>query len=544
VSEPSSYLDYLPAALWRGESGSPAPDIALGDMLRIFEKVLTGIPDDAVLAHDDHIHEAITAEIDHVHRVFDPWTTPASFLQWLAAAVALEFPTLRNAELWSEYQRRKAIAAIARLYRIRGGKQGLLGYLGIFAPGRTRIAVDDGARLLSVTPSAGGQAVTAAMVSPGPVVVGQEVRLEGLTRPWSVAAGADSLFVADIGLPDGLPVQVRNRVWRLGPGGGYMMSGAPPQPRPVAPDALPLSRVVGVAVRPAAGAAPETLYVLDRPGQLYEIPAPFSTVRLVTTLPGATPVAMALDPANGSLLVLDRGAGAGAAAAPRIAAVQPSSATVTTTRLRTIVEPLSLAVEPDGTLLVGDGGVQRPTSPSQWPGNVVRIDRTPAPWAETQLLPADNPLVAPTGIARTRDGRLYLLDAGLKPFLPAVAFPFISPVAEPASVFRIDPGGTPPAARITRIGELVYPTGLTALGSQLVVCDPGQPPSGWPLIRPELKLSRVRPFEFDVIVHFVERFMPADQDQRRQVARQVLGNVRAVVEREKPAHTRFNLISS
>ena len=221
--------------------------------------------------------------------------------------MALEFPTLQDTPLWDEYQQRKVTAQIAQLYRLRGRKAGLNMYLDLYAVGRTRprVALDDGSRLLSVTPQTGVMAPVTEFVLQGPVVSGTRV-IEGLTRPWCATTDSGGyLLVGDIGLPSNLPVQLPDRVWRLDPVGHYDLAGSPPKPQPLASGSLPLQNVVAVAVRPARAPAPETLYVLDRPGALYAIPAPFpgTPATKVTSLaqPGKSfwPVAMAVDPASG-----------------------------------------------------------------------------------------------------------------------------------------------------------------------------------------------------------------------------------------------------
>ena len=158
---------------------------------------------------------------------------------------------------------------------------------------------------------------------------------------------------------------------------------------------------------------------------------------------------MAVD-TNGDLLVLDRGDGGGTANPPKIITVRLDPLKVTRTALQTVIEPLSLLVEPDGRLIIGDGREQAPTGPAQFAGNLVRVDRSTATWTETTLLGADNPLVAPTGLARTGDGQLYVLDAGLKPFDPSGADPFTCPVADPAGVFSVDVDAAPPTVARTR----------------------------------------------------------------------------------------------
>ncbi|WP_405066398.1 phage tail protein [Kribbella sp. NBC_01510] len=564
MSDVSSYLNYLPPVLWANDappSTSEASDVrlGLGAALRIFEKVATGLPDAVTLLHhdaehpgNDHEHSALTEEIADLHRLFDPWTTPIAFLPWLASWVALEFPTLQGQPLWAEYQRRKVTAEIAQIYRLRGRRAGLNQYLELYAVGqaRPRVSVDDGGRLLVVTPRPGALSEVSSLVSQGPVVIGSKVRSEGLTRPWCVTAATDgSLFVGDIGLPEGASVPLPSRLWHLDPAGRYHLAGVSPRPQPLAVDQATLKDVVAVAVRPALAAAPETLYAVTRTGRLFAVPAPFDGVQatLVTTLsvPGTAVwmVAMTVEPATGDLLVLDRGGRSPQAAVPTLLTVRPGPLAVTRTKLAKVVEPLSLVVESSGTLLIGDGGEQEPSVAAEFPANVVRVDRRTAPWTETLLLPADaaaNPLIAPTGMVGV-GSTLYVLDVGLKPFAPSPTDPFIGPVAEPAAIYAVDVSAKPPALlRITAPGQFVYPTGLASVGDHLVVSDPGQPEvSGL-----EPYWGRVRPFQFDVAIHFTDSRLPADTAARKRVLDQAVGNISAIVTEQKPAHTLWTLTTS
>ena len=314
---------------------------------------------------------------------------------------------------------------------------------------------------------------------------------------------------------------------------------------PSSPTSRRSRNVVGVAVRPARGAAPETLYALTRTGRLFAVAAPFagSPATPVTTLstPG-TPVwmvALAVDPATGDLLAIDRGGRAPQPAVPSVVTVRPDPLGVTRTRLTTVLEPLSLAVEPDGTLLVGDGREQEPATPTQLPGNLVRVDRGHTPWTETLLLPTDaaaNPLIAPTGLARLA-GALYVLDVGLKPFFPSTTNPFICPAAEHAAVYQAEVGAAPRLMRITPPGQFVYPTGMAAAGARLVVCDPGQRE----VLGLEPYWGRVRPSQFDVIIHFTDSRLPADPEDRKRALDQAVGNISTIVTEQKPAHTVWTL---
>jgi phage tail-like protein len=543
---PSSYLRFLPQVLWRDDP--PLPAFSLGGMLRIFEKILDGIPDRVVLPTRDGADQpSIAAHIDGLDRLFDPWATRPDFLEWLASRVALTFPTVQGQFVWDEYQRRSATSEIAQVYRMRGRKAGLNKYLQLYSVGaaRPRVAIDDGSRLLVLTPDAQTVASVSALASQGPVVLGSTLVTEGLTRPWCVAVGADGhLFVGDTAAPPTLP----NRVWRLDPAGHPDLAGAPPKPVPVAAATLALTGVVAIAVRPATGGGPETLFALDRTGRLWSVPGPFpnATATQVATLtaPGMVvwPMAMTLDPADGDLLVLDRGAGPASPAQARIITVTPGSPpTINRTSLSGVVEPLSLLVEADGTVLIGDGGAQTPTAQPSVTANLVRITRSGAgAWSGQRLLPDANPLVAPTGVARIADGSLHILDVGLNPFTPSSTEPFICTMAEPAAIYRVDLDATPATVEVAADpGQFVYPTDMVATEDRLVVCDPGLPTvaGGTP------SLSRVQPFRFDVVIHFADGRLPPGQDDRRRVLRQAYGAIKAIIEEEKPAHTLANLVT-
>jgi phage tail-like protein len=458
VADKSSYLKYLPPVLWEHEPAGL--EFSLGAVLRIFEKMLTGIADDVPA------HPPLTAEITQLDRIFDPWKTPEEFLPWLASWVALRFPTLRGADLWDEYQRRKVTSEIAQIYRLRGLKAGLDQYLDLYAVGETRprVALDEGRRLLVVTPRPGTLAPVAGLVTQGPVVTRDGVLSDGLIHPLCVAAAPDgTLFVGGVGVPEPLPPPLRNRVWRISADGRYFdLGGTPPRPQPLATNPTPSTNLVAVAARRAQSPRPETLFFLNSAGRLLAIPSPYREVPAtqVTSLATAgathTPVALVVDP-KGDLLVLDRGDGGGTANPPKVITVQLDPLTVTRTPLQTVIHPLSLLAEPDGRLLIGDGREQEPTGPAQFPGNLVRVDRSAATWTETTLLGADNPLIAPTGLARTDDGRLYVLDAGLKPFHPSGTDPFTCPVADPAGIFSVDLDAAPPTVtRATPVGQFVY----------------------------------------------------------------------------------------
>ncbi|MFJ3902878.1 hypothetical protein [Streptomyces sp. NPDC090025] len=543
--ELSSYLRHLPPVLWER---APEPSgFSLGAALRIFEKILTGIADDVAVPHGDHTHPAIADRIASLELLFDPWRTPEEFLPWLASWVALEFPTLDGQHLWDAYQRRKVTSEIARTYGMRGLRGGLNTLLDLYTVGSTRprIALDDGSRVLTLTPGTTerGSQVTA-LVTQGPVLApGDRLWAEGLMRPTCVAAAGDgSLFLGDAGTPDGVTPVLPSRVWHLDANGGYAMTGAPPRPTPLAlaAGATALTRVVAVAVSPAHDGRPETLYALDRSGRLYTADAPYTAplTQLGTIGTSGTalyPVAMAVD-TNGDLLVLDRGVPPPSTAAAKVLTVKTAPLSTAPTTLTTVVEPLSLLVRPDGSLLVGDGGKQRPAGPAEFPGNVVTVSRAAGGWTEAPLLPAANPLVAPTALALDRDGTtLYVLDAGLKPLQPSTGSTFTLKVAEPAVVHRIatGAGGRPPVpVPLTVPGSFVCPTGLTATGGRLVISDYGVPDG----TGQNTYLPRLQPYRLDVVVHFTDGRLPQDAAQRAKARNQTIGAIHTLVEQNKPAH--------
>ena len=123
LDKPSTYLDYLPGIYQQDvEKGA-----FIGRYLKIFEKFLSGIDDEPAT----HVSiEGIEQVVARVHEFFDPESAPTSFLNWLAAWMAL---VLR--EDWEETKKRPLIKQILSLYRMRGTKRGLEEYINIYLPG-------------------------------------------------------------------------------------------------------------------------------------------------------------------------------------------------------------------------------------------------------------------------------------------------------------------------------------------------------------------------------------------------------------------------
>jgi hypothetical protein len=261
------------------------------------------------------------------------------------------------------------------------------------------------------------------------------------------------------------------------------------------------------------------------------------------TVGGSTfaPVAIAID-TNGDVLVLDRGDGPGTSNPPKVITVKPATNPVQVTRknLTTVLEPLSLLVRPDGRLVIGDGGVQEPSGTPVPAGNLVLVTRNGSNWTEAAVLPAANPLIAPTGLVLSGT-KLHVLENGLKPFAPPTIDPFVLAAAEPARVYTVDLAASPPTiTAASQTGQLVYPTGMCASGDRLVICDPGQPevPGLVPV------LSRVLPYRFDIVIHFTDSRLPSDPDARSLMQRKVVGNIRSIVDQQRPAHALWNLVTA
>jgi phage tail-like protein len=105
----SSYLDYLPAIFRH--------DPFAGQFLLAFETVLSGAGG----------QPGLETTIGRVADYFDPVTTEADFLPWLAGWVTLSL----RAD-WDEQTQRSFIQQIVRLYRLRGTRAGLLRMLALY----------------------------------------------------------------------------------------------------------------------------------------------------------------------------------------------------------------------------------------------------------------------------------------------------------------------------------------------------------------------------------------------------------------------------
>ena len=141
LDAPSSYMQFLPALMREGERDGQAN--LLGRFLKIFEKILSGIDDDArllVTTPDGTLQEREVIGIEHIldklHDYFDPLFTPplfedqqssADFISYLSQWVAL----IQN-QTWDVKSQRRLLKKIVPLYKKRGTEPGLSEYLDIY----------------------------------------------------------------------------------------------------------------------------------------------------------------------------------------------------------------------------------------------------------------------------------------------------------------------------------------------------------------------------------------------------------------------------
>ena len=118
-STPSSYLDYLPAALQE--------DPFLGQFLLAFEAILSGVEGVSTPPGFEKTLAEIHTKFSATPTPFSATQAPKEFLPWLAGWVAL---SLRDD--WDEQVKRDFIQQIVPLYQKRGTKEALTQMLKIY----------------------------------------------------------------------------------------------------------------------------------------------------------------------------------------------------------------------------------------------------------------------------------------------------------------------------------------------------------------------------------------------------------------------------
>jgi phage tail-like protein len=127
----SNYLLYLPS-IYQTKGETPT---FLGQFLKAFEKILSGINDDEKVSINGQELKGIEEILDNIHHMFDPDLADAKFLPWLAGWVALSF---EGGERWNDAKKRELITKIVPLYQKRGTKEGLEEYLKICLGNRVK----------------------------------------------------------------------------------------------------------------------------------------------------------------------------------------------------------------------------------------------------------------------------------------------------------------------------------------------------------------------------------------------------------------------
>lgn len=236
-------------------------------------------------------HDPIQTVIANLVDLYGPWTAPANFLDWLAQWVALQLPAS-----WDEYQRRSVIASIVGIYAQRGTKRGLYEFFQIYALAkrRPRLVVDDGSRLLFITPQPKLLTPVTTLVSRMNLVAPQCMALDG----------TGYIYVGDLGTTGVVVNDVKPSLWRLSDTGQYDMAvgkGAPPATTPNAPSQQPFepaSLTLNAPLAVAADPSNDCAYVVDLTVEalLYRLAAPqIGTVTLSGTVTAGETVAIAVD---------------------------------------------------------------------------------------------------------------------------------------------------------------------------------------------------------------------------------------------------------
>jgi phage tail-like protein len=104
VAAKGRYLRYLPSIY--------QDDELMGRLLMLFESFLA----------------PVDSQVDNLSFYFDPQMAPPEFLPWLASWINLVLD-----DRWPERKRRQLLSSAARLYRMRGTRQGLEEYLKIYS---------------------------------------------------------------------------------------------------------------------------------------------------------------------------------------------------------------------------------------------------------------------------------------------------------------------------------------------------------------------------------------------------------------------------
>lgn len=545
----SSYVDYLPSVLWTQENDSSS---FLGRMLCIFEKILSGVPDEFSIGNGTKEYGNFEETIDDLNQIFDPWKTNKNLLPWLASWVALTLP-----EDFSEYQKRKIISDIVSMYQKRGLKKGLFSYLDTYAAeAKPRIVIDDGDAILRATLLDNGTATLHTVVhsdvftlNHSDVFTLNNTVMTVLLRPFAIAVDSrNNYFVVGDEICNQTDSQeiMQPTLWKVSSTGAIeykSIHGSLPMPQPIH-SGSPLNIPTAVVVDDQ-----DNYYVVDIGG----ISSPNSVKSAIysfnpnievvidqssnPTFPAVHPVDMILDD-SGKFVVLDRGTHPQGEypknpAKPQIVVISKNPLKVDSKQLKNVVEPTVLAMDSKGCYIVADAKDQFGSNPA----DLIMVDPNNE-WLETSILEnvkdENNPLIFPVGLVFENSRSLLVCDTGVRWGYEGQEDN--RKMAEPAAIYRIDgisqtSQDPPTITRITYEQKLVNPTKMMIdRRRNLIITDKGEylPSFGtFPSIH-----WRKEPNEFGVVVLFSAQRYTSLEDQLR--IRREIANI---VNEQKPGNT-------
>ncbi|HWR26547.1 MAG TPA: phage tail protein [candidate division Zixibacteria bacterium] len=535
----SSYLQYLPPVLWV-ENGINLD--FFNRFLLIFEKILTGIDDDAILSHADHTHIDFEAAIDNLYTLYNPWKTKLDSLPYLASWVALQLEPS-----WEEYQKRKLIGEIVSVYQLRGLKQGLHKYFEIYkiSNAKPRVVIDDGDTIFRIVLNndlVEKTNIVQSLANGNPLLHPMRLDIEDSGNYIITDQGDEGLA------PPAGPGPIPATLWKFTPKGDPGFTNDPIPALKAIHKGPPLFTPTGIVVEstgayvvvdigpdaPPSGPPLSGIYRFSPPG--YSPPIPIADNNPTTPAPSfaaINPVDMVRF-ADGHFIILDRGARLPNPASPRIIVVQEwPSLTIDTYLLNSISEPTSIALDNSGKFIVTDAGIGPPT-PAQPTGTLLKadifiVDISTTPVSETSLLGtlSSNPLIYPTAVVLEDINHIIVSDLGVKP--PGRH----ARLAEPAALYRIPL--PPTAARvdlISRDPNFVWPSDIAVdSNGAIIMLDHGESQDQAPA-----RSWRSLIHEFGVIIYFSEDRIITPEEKRR-----IIGSISRIVDREKPAHSYWTL---
>lgn len=535
----SRYLEYLPSALFGNDKES---DDLLGRMLCVFERILTGIEDDTCLVHKDRLYDPLEKTIAELSHLFSAWQTRPELLDWLAKWVALSLP-----QNLTEHQKRKLIAQMADIYRLRGRKEGLHAYFDLFASTQAspRIAIDDSEAIWRGTVQEDGLVnLTCVAHSYGldDVVV--------LQRPTALAVDLHGNYIiADAA--GGELGEVPPALWKMSRNGHIEFTGdsaGRPLPKPLYMDPVQTDQRRLIDAVAIVADRQNHYYVLNigkeisgspnKPNStIYEVqPSQGTLVAVIApnVLEAVYPVDMVLD-LSGKFVVLDRGVRSGDTTLPAIRILskvggEPLEIALHGLADGDVIEPSAITVIPEGKFagcfVVGDAR-QQMTSEAARLALVNPADKS-VTWIPVDAEP--NPAIAtPVGLLPESPTSILVLESGVRS-----GRTYNRGMAKPAALYRVNLSGwmrhglAPKVTQISSGRKLAFPTKMATEGAgRVVITDKGcDKPS-----------ARTRAHEFDLEVLFsIEKFPPRDPKKFAE-AIIVWEAIDRIVAGQKPAHT-------